>query len=149
MQTMWAFQLIGRVASNKNNNFNDWSYNKSQWWSGVAQNLAGGGQLNPSGGGKALVEGNPLLYTMEWPADSTVAILDHWFAAGGVGLNKDNFRYWSMDNEPEIWNGTHDDVMPVQLSASAFVDKYIEVAKKARQKFPDIKLTGPVPANEW
>ncbi len=124
MQTMWAFQLIGRVASNKNNNFNDWSYNKSQWWSGVAQNLAGGGQLNPS-------------------------ILDHWFAAGGVGLNKDNFRYWSMDNEPEIWNGTHDDVMPVQLSASAFVDKYIEVAKKARQKFPDIKLTGPVPANEW
>lgn len=149
MQTMWAFQLIGRVASNKNNNFNDWSYNKSQWWSGVAQNLAGGGQLNPSGGSKALVEGNPLLYTMEWPADSTVAILDHWFAAGGVGLNKDNFRYWSMDNEPEIWNGTHDDVMPVQLSASVFVDKYIEVAKKARQKFPDIKLTGPVPANEW
>ena len=149
MQTMWAFQLIGKTAANKNNNFNDWSYNNSQWWSGVAQNLAGGGQVNPAGGSKALVEGNPDLYLMSWPADSTTAILDKWFGAGGLGLNKNNFQYWSMDNEPEIWNGTHDDVMPTQLSASAFIDKYLAVAKKARQRFPEIKLTGPVPANEW
>ncbi len=62
MQTMWAFQLIGKVAANKNNNFNDWGYNGSQWWSGVAQNLAGGGQVNPAGGSQALVNGNPDLY---------------------------------------------------------------------------------------
>jgi len=49
MQVMWAFQLIGKVASNKNNNFNDWSYNQSQWWSGCSQNLAGGGIVNTSG----------------------------------------------------------------------------------------------------
>ena len=30
MQTMWAFQLIGKTASNKNNNFNDWGYNGAQ-----------------------------------------------------------------------------------------------------------------------
>jgi hypothetical protein len=149
MQTLWAFQLIGKVASNTNNNFNDWAYNRAQWWSGTAQNLAGGGQVNPAGGNKALVDGNPNLYLMSWPADSTVAILDHWFGTGGLGLNKNNFMYWSMDNEPEIWSGTHDDVMPTQLSASAFIDKYIEVAEKARQKFPEIKLTGPVTANEW
>src|SRR5450759_3671171 len=46
MQVMWAFQLIGKVASNKNNNFNDWGYNQSQSWSGCAQNLAGGGTVN-------------------------------------------------------------------------------------------------------
>jgi len=148
MQVMWAFQLIGKVASNKNNNFNDWAYNKSQWWSGCSQNLAGGGTVNPNGV-KATVNGNPLLYTMDWPADSTAEILNHWFGNKGIGLNSSNFRYWNMDNEPEIWNGTHDDVMPTQLAATAFMDKYFAVAKKARVLFPDIKLCGPVCANEW
>jgi hypothetical protein len=149
MQTMWAFQLIGKVAANKNNNFNDWGYNGSNWWTGVAQNLAGGGQVNPAGGSQALVNGNPDLYLKAWNADSTTAILNHWFGPGGLGLDKNKFLYWSMDNEPEIWNGTHDDVMPSLISASAFMDAWFAVAKKARERFPKIKLTGPVPANEW
>lgn len=146
---MWAFQLIGKVAANKDNNFNDWEYNQSQWWDGVGQNLAGGGEVDPSGGHDALVEGDPDLYLMDWPADSTTAILDHWFGEGGLGLNADQSKYWSMDNEPEIWSGTHDDVMPAQPTANEFMDKYFAVAKKAREKFPNIKLAGPVPANEW
>ena len=149
MQVMWSFQLIGKVASNKNNNFNDWSYNMSQWWSGCSQNLAGGGVVNTSGGSIATVNGNPLLYTMDWPADSTTEVLNHWFGPKGIGLNSNNFRYWNMDNEPEIWSGTHDDVMPAQLAATAFMDKYFAVAKKARALFPGIKLCGPVTANEW
>lgn len=149
LQVMWAFQLIGKAAGNKNNNFNDWAYNGSQWWSGVSQNLAGGGQVNPAGGSQALVNGNPDLYLVNWTADSTTGVLTHWFAPGGLGLDKNQFLYWSMDNEPEIWNGTHDDVMPSLLSASAFMDAYFAVAKKARERFPEIKLTGPVPANEW
>lgn len=149
LQVMWAFQLIGKAAGNKNNNFNDWSYNRSQWWSGVAQNLAGGGQVNPAGGSQALVNGNPDLYLENWTADSTTGVLNHWFGPTGLNLNKSQFTYWSMDNEPEIWNGTHDDVMPSLLSATAFMDSYFAVAKKARERFPEIKLTGPVPANEW
>lgn len=149
MQVMWAFQLLGRVASSTSHNFNDWGYNGSQYWSGVNQNLAGGGVLNPNGNHKALMEGNANLYTQAWPADSSVAILDHWFGPKGLGLNKKQFQYWSMDNEPEIWNGTHDDVMPTLIPASAFMDRFIELAKKARAKFPEIKICGPVPANEW
>ena len=149
MQVMWAFQLIGKVASNKNNNFNDWGYNKSQWWSGCTQNLAGGGTVNASGGSTATVNGNPTLYTMDWPADSTAEVLNHWFGAKGIGLNSTNFTYWNMDNEPEIWSGTHNDVMPTQIAATAFMDKYFAVAKKARALFPGIKLCGPVCANEW
>ncbi len=149
MQVMWAFQLIGKVASNKNNNFNDWGYNQSQWWSGCAQNLAGGGTVNASGGSVATVNGNPALYTMDWPADSTAEVLNHWFGAKGIGLNTSNFQYWDMDNEPEIWSGTHDDVMPTQIAATTFMDKYFAVAKKARALFPGIKLCGPVTANEW
>jgi hypothetical protein len=149
LHVMWAFQLIGKAAGNKNNNFNDWSYNRSQWWSGVAQNLAGGGQVNPAGGSQALVNGNPDLYLENWTADSTTGVLNHWFGPTGLNLNKSQFTYWSMDNEPEIWNGTHDDVMPSLLSASAFMDSYFAVAKKSRERFPEIKLTGPEPANEW
>jgi len=146
---MWAFQLIGFAASNTDNNFNDWGYNQSQWWSGVNQNLAGGGIVNPAGGSDALQDGDPDLYLMEWTADSTVGILDQWFDEAGLDLDEAMFEYWSMDNEVEIWSGTHDDVMPVQLSAEEFMQKYFDVAKKARAKFPAIKLVGPVPCNEW
>jgi hypothetical protein len=149
VQGMWSFQLLGKVAANKNNNFNDWAYNSSKWWNGVGQNLAGGGQPNKAGGNKALVEGNPDLYLMDWPADSTVAILDHWFGNKGLGYNKKFLQYWNMDNEAEIWSGTHDDVMKTQLPAEEFMQLYFKVAKAARAKYPDIKLVGPVPANEW
>lgn len=146
-QGMWSFQLIGKAAKTTTANFNDWEYNGSQWWTGVAQNLAGGGVVNPSGGAKALVEGDPELYLENWTADSTVGILSHWFDE--LLLDKNQLVYWSMDNEPEIWHGTHDDVMPVQLSAEDFMQRYFDVAKKARAIFPEIKLVGPVPANEW
>jgi hypothetical protein len=146
-QGMWSFQLIGKAAMTNANNFNDWGYNGSQWWEGVAQNLAGGGEVKASGGTKALKEGDPDLYLQNWTADSTTLILDEWF--NKLGLDKDQLQYWSMDNEPEIWNGTHDDVMPTQITAEQFMQRYFEVAKKARAKYPDIKLVGPVPANEW
>lgn len=147
-QGMWAFQLIGKAAKTNSYNFNDWGYNRSQWWTGVHQNLAGGGVVNPNGE-KALTDGNPDLYLEDWPADSTVGILDEWFDAGRLALDSTKIRYWGMDNEPEIWVGTHDDVVKEQPSAEEFMQLYFEVAKKARAKFPGIKLCGPVPANEW
>lgn len=150
MQVMWAFQLLGRVASNKTHNFDDWGYNHSKYWFGVGQNLAGGGIPDTTTGAtKALVEGDINLYTMEWPSDSTVEILNHWFGPDGIGLDKEHFRYWNMDNEPDIWNGTHDDVMPILISASKFMDRFIEVAKKARALYPEIKICGPVTTSEW
>ncbi len=149
VQGMWSFQLLGKAAGNTNNNFNDWGYNQSQWWSGVTQNLAGGGKPNTSGGSKAATEGNPDLYLMTWTADSTVGILDKWFGSKGLGYDKNKFVYWNMDNEPEIWSGTHDDVMKTQCSAEEFMQLYFKVAKAARVKYPNIKLIGPVTANEW
>jgi hypothetical protein len=149
VQVMWCFQLIGKVANSTTHNFDDWGYNKSQWWSGVGQNLAGGGTPNASGGGKALKEGDPSLYLTDSSAATDTAILDHWIKSSDLGLDRGQFRYWNMDNEPEIWDGTHDDVMPTQLSAEAFLQRYFDYAKQARAKYPEIKLVGPVPANEW
>lgn len=147
-QGMWSFQLIGKAAKTSTANFNDYGYNKSQWWEGVSQNLAGNGELNSSGT-KAKKEGDINLYLEDWPADSTVGILEHWFGQSGIGLDKAKIQYWSMDNEPEIWNGTHDDVVDKQFSAEELIQSYIKVAKKARASYPNIKLCGPVAANEW
>jgi len=149
VQGMWAFQLIGYSAANTANNFNDFAYNGSAYWSGVCQNLAGGGVANGAGGCAATTNGNTNLYLENWTADSTANILDHWFGTGGLGYNKNNIQYWSMDNEPDIWNSTHDDVMATQPGAEAFMQLYFAVAKKAHAKFPNIKLCGPVPASEW
>ncbi|OYU67567.1 MAG: glycoside hydrolase family 44 [Cytophagaceae bacterium BCCC1] len=147
-QGMWSFQLIGKAAKTSTANFNDYGYNKSQWWEGVNQNLAGNGELNPTGN-KAKKEGDANLYLEDWPADSTVGILKHWFGQNGIGLDKEKVQYWSMDNEPEIWNGTHDDVVNNQFTAEELIQSYIKVAKKARAAYPAIKLCGPVTANEW
>ncbi len=151
MQVMWAFQLLGRVASSTGYNFNDWEFNNSNWWEGVRQNLAGGGVPNTENpGGEALVEGDIDLYTEEWSPDSTVGILDHWFGPNGLGLDTNQFAYWIMDNEPDIWNGTHDDVMSDGLlPAEEFMDRFIETAKKARALYPGIKICGPVTTSEW
>ncbi|MDP4255404.1 MAG: glycoside hydrolase family 44 protein [Bacteroidota bacterium] len=148
-QGMWGFQLIGQAALTNTHNFDDWDYNGSQWWTGTAQNLAGGGVVNPAGGSQATQNGNPALYLESWPADSTSGIIGHWFGSGGIGLDQTKIKYWNMDNEVEIWSSTHDDVMPTQLSAESFMQLYFAVAKKARALFPDIKLTGPVSPNEW
>jgi Glycoside hydrolase family 44/Secretion system C-terminal sorting domain len=129
---MWTLQLIGWAATNTQNNFDDWNYNGSQWWEGVTNNWAG--------------DGDPNLYLENWPADSTVGILSSWLDST---IDPAFFQYWEMDNEPEIWSGTHDDVMPQQISAEDFMQHYFDVAKKARALFPDMKIMGPVPANEW
>jgi len=148
-QGMWGFQLLGQAARTTANNFNDWAYNQSQYWSGLGQDLAGGGVVNPSGGSQALVNGDTSLYLEHWNEDSTTGILNHWFGSGGVGLDPTRVRYWNMDNEVEIWDGTHDDVMPVQLDAESFMQRFFAVAKKARVLYPGIKLSGPVSPNEW
>lgn len=150
MQGMFAFQLLGRVASTNQNNFADWTYMQAHpGWSGTGQNLAGGGTPDPAGGSKALVDGDIELFSKPWPADSSVAILDHWFGPNGKGFNKTQLQYWSMDNEPDCWGGTHDWLMNPIISASEFMDRFIELAYKAKAIDSTIKICGPVATSEW
>ena len=137
---MWAFQLLGYVAKTNAYNFNDWGYNGSQWWSGVTNNWCGGG-------GPTTGNGDPNLYLQPWPADSTAAILTHWF--DDLNFNREQFQYWNMDNEPECWNSTHDDIMPQAISAEDYIQRYVDVATRVRALYPDIKIVGPVFTNEW
>ena len=52
-----------------------------------------------------------------------------------------------MDNEPDIWNGTHDDVMKSLIPVSEFMDRYIDLAKAVPNS--EIKICGPVTTSEW
>jgi len=146
VDAMYAFQLTGYAASSTDYNFPDWNW-KQEHGTHATQtfDLAGGGEVSEDG--KTLIKaGDPSLYNMEWPADSTVAIIPHW--KDELKFDMSRFKYWSMDNEMEIWRGTHSD-LDLPVTGDFLVERYIDVAKKARAQWKDIKLTGPVAANEW
>jgi len=144
-QGLFAFQLLGYAASNTAHNFNDYAYTKANGNINANQNWAGGGGPVAFGGNGGV--GNPNLYLKAWNADSTATILDHWF--NNLKLDPTRLMYWNMDNEPEIWSGTHDDVATAAITAEDYMQKYFAVAKAARAKYPNIKLVGPVSPNEW
>lgn len=143
---MYAFQLSGFVASSKDYNFADWDFYQAHGsWAKATLDLAGGGEVADDG--MTLVKaGDYRLYNQEWPADSSVDILKHW--RDDLKLDMRRFEYWSMDNEMEIWNGTHSD-LPLQVTQQFLVERYLDVAGKAKAVWADVKLTGPVAANEW
>ena len=146
VDAMYAFQLTGWVASSTDYNFADWNWQQEHGkWATSTLDLAGGGEVAYDG--ETLVKaGNYKLYNKEWPADSTVAIIAHW--RDNLKFNMNRFKYWSMDNEMDIWRGTHSD-LDLPVTGDFLVEHYVDVAKKARAQWKDIKLTGPVVANEW
>ncbi|OWV19958.1 glycoside hydrolase [Fibrobacter sp. UWB4] len=146
VDAMYAFQLTGYAASSTDYNFPDWNWKQEHGtYATQTFDLAGGGEVSEDG--KTLIKaGDASLYNMEWPADSTVAIIPHW--KDELKFDMSRFKYWSMDNEMEIWRGTHSD-LDLPVTGDFLVERYIDVAKKARAAWGDIKLTGPVVANEW
>ena len=146
VDAIYAFQLTGWVASSTNYNFNDWKwYQEHDSYPSHTFDLAGGGEVSNDGQTQTKA-GDYRLYNKEWPADSTVAIIPHW--KDDLQYDMSRFKYWSMDNEMDIWRGTHSD-LDLPVTGDFLVERYVDVAKKARAQWKDIKLTGPVVANEW
>ncbi len=152
---MYAFQLAGYAASSTEYNFKDWDWKQSHGGVNAKQSLdlAGGGTVAEDGTTQTKA-GDYSLYLEKWPADSTVKIIPHW--KDELKYDMKRFQYWSMDNEMELWKGTHSDLpytYPNEtgntVAADRMVDNYIAVAKAAKALSPDLKLTGPVAANEW
>ena len=152
---MYAFQLAGYVASSTAYNFKDWDWKQSHSGKNAKQTLDLAGNGTVADDGVTLIQaGDYSLYLEEWPADSTVELIKHW--RDDLKYDMSRFRYWSMDNEMELWRGTHSDLpytYPNEdgntIAADRMVDNYIAVAKAAKAISPDLKLTGPVAANEW
>ena len=152
VDAMYAFQLTGYVAFSMDYNFADWDWKQAHGKNAKQSlNLAGGGQVADDG--ETLVQaGNSSLYLQEWPADSSAKILTHW--KDELKYDMERLKYWSMDNEMELWRGTHDD-LPLDfpdnstVAPERMINNYVAVAKAAKVRYPDVKLTGPVVANEW
>lgn len=132
MQGLFGFQVLGWVARTDAANFREWEADPKPE---RHENLCGGG--------------DPTLYLQPWTARDTVDILDHWFGPGGLGLDPARFRYWHMDNEPECWASTHDDVSPKDLSAEECVQRYVAVAREVKTRYPGIRLMAPGFTSEW
>ncbi len=146
VDALYGFQLTGYAASSTDYNFPDWNWKQEHGsYPSRTFDLAGGGEVSDDGKTQTKA-GDASLYNMKWPADSTVAIIPHW--KDELKYDMSRFRYWSMDNEMEIWRGTHND-LDLPVTGDFLVERYIDVAKKARAAWGDIKLTGPVVANEW
>lgn len=152
VQVMYGLPILGWVGADTEYNFKDWDWYVSHGnkWLNTAQNVTGKGAIpNEDNGKNALVDGDINTYLKEWPTDSCVGILDHWFGENGLGIDRSKTLYWALDNEPEIWHMTHDDVQKEPVKPEEYIEKYVRVAKAARTKYPDLKLIGPICANEW
>lgn len=152
VQTLYGLPILGYVGASKEYNFADWDWyiNHNNTWLNRYQNVTGKGAVpNPEDTKYALIDGDVSTYLKEWPTDSAVGILDHWFGVNGLKINRTKSQYWALDNEPEIWHLTHDDVQKEPVKPEEYIEKYVRVAKAARSKYPDLKLVGPICANEW
>jgi hypothetical protein len=56
---------------------------------------------------------------------------------GGVPL-------YAMDNEPDLWDGTHTDVRPARLGYDDLLSQFLEYARAVKDVDPAAKITGPV-----
>ncbi len=145
IQAMYSFQLCGYVASSKAYNFNDWEFNQSKWGEWCSWPLCGGGEVIDLAA-KEYKAGDTSLYLEEWTTDQTTDILTYW--KDELKRDMSQFIYWNMDNEPEMWSWTHKDVQP-NFDPEFYVQQYVKAALAAKEKFPDIKLCGPVAGSEW
>ncbi len=68
-------------------------------------------------------------------------MISTWGLASAGGL-----KYYLMDNEPSIWNGTHRDVHPVGADYSEIYNDYLNYAGAVRALDPTATIVGP---EEW
>ncbi|MCB9495700.1 MAG: glycoside hydrolase family 44 [Fibrobacteria bacterium] len=149
-QALFAFQLLGWVAGNTSHNWGDWAWSQAHGgtYPDASFDLAGGGSVDATGETETS-KGDPSSYLVSWGPDSTAGILGHWFDPGGLGLDSSRFLYWNMDNEPDIWSATHDDIQTDTLGFEEFLARYVGVALAVRSRKPWVRLVGPVLTNEW
>ena len=50
----------------------------------------------------------------------------------------------SLDNEPDIWSGTHKEILPAAMPPALFIQKTISLSTSLKSLDPAVKLFGPV-----
>jgi hypothetical protein len=133
LQPLFGLPVLGWVAATDKHNFDEKSKDPGQ--KRREENLAGGG--------------NPKLYLKQVGPKYVVDMLDHWFSKDGLGFDPARLPLFQLDNEPEGWAHTHDDVVKKPMSAEEAVQKYIAVAKEVKKRYPNVRLMAPGFMEEW
>ena len=58
--------------------------------------------------------------------------------------NSGGVRYYAMDNEPDLWDGTHTDMHPVRPDYDEIFTQFTEYADAIKDVDPTAQITGPV-----
>ncbi len=68
-------------------------------------------------------------------------------AVGGAGTG--GAKFYCLDNEPGIWNGTHPMICPTQPSYAVITSKGVSLATVITAADPGAQVLGPVEAGWW
>jgi hypothetical protein len=107
------------------------------------------GPIDPPAGKNLCGDGKIETYLEKSTPKDAVDMLDHWFKPGGLGLNPKHFLYFHLDNEPEGWSTTHDDVCPKPMTGEEAVQKFVAVAKELKTRYPEVRVLAPGFMAEW
>lgn len=75
------------------------------------------------------------IYQDEW-----IAHLQKTFGTAGHG----GVQFFSMDNEPDIWDYTHTDVHPARMGYDDVLKNFLDYSTAVKDVAPNVMVTGPV-----
>ncbi len=93
--------------------------------------------------GENVITGNDPLDTSD--AITSTFVTDWMTHIAGV-LGSSAATFYSLDNEPALWNSTHRDVHPAPLSYDELWTRTLAIAPAMKAANPNVEITGPV---EW
>jgi hypothetical protein len=72
--------------------------------------------------------------------------LDQKFLGMGIfGANPTHPTFVSLDNEPDLWSSTHEEVQgSTNISSTNFVSKTVTLSEALKDQFPNLVIFGPV-----
>ncbi len=72
--------------------------------------------------------------------------LDQKFSGLGIfGASPVHPTFVSLDNEPDLWNSTHEEVQgSTNISSSNYITKTVTLAEALKDQFPSVVIFGPV-----
>jgi Glycoside hydrolase family 44/Fibronectin type III domain len=78
--------------------------------------------------------------------DEFVWALDQKFSGQGIfGASPANPTFVSLDNEPELWNSTHQEVQgTTAVTSDTYIANTITLTKALKDQFPNMVIFGPV-----
>ena len=146
-QPMMTIPMIGRVAKLGPDRGKLASYSIAKYGPQKAHDQ----WMPDAGNGISAKDGKPVTGSdpddASVPADSAFQqswvrhIVSKWGAAEKGGL-----RYYILDNEPSLWQGTHQDMHPVGPKMEEIRDKIIDYAARIKEVDPGAVIVAP---EEW